>query len=68
MNLYAVCFNTAHDDYPDDFWIEFYWGIDSDHAEQLATEANEYCAVVCIGMVPPEYVSSVSDLPERKHV
>lgn len=53
MKLYAVCLNTAdHDTYPDDWWIEFYWAEDSEHAEEQALDANPRCAIVCVANVP----------------
>lgn len=68
MNLYAVCLNTARNDmYADDWWIEFYWGDDSDHAEEQAENANPECAVVCVACVPSEYVSD-SSLPGKGRV
>lgn len=70
MDLYAVCLNTAQGwagstaeaaekaqrDYPDDFWIEFYWAEDSDHAEEQAEDAHQGCAVVCVARAPSGYV------------
>lgn len=57
MHLYAVCLNTARDDlYVDDWWIELYWAEDSDHAEEQALNAAPETAVVCVGMVPDDYV------------
>jgi hypothetical protein len=56
MDLYAVCLNTARPDMPDDFWVEFYWAEDQDHAEEQAENAHQGCAVVCVARTPREYV------------
>jgi hypothetical protein len=45
MKLYAVCLNTASG--LDDWWIEFYWADDDEHAEEQALDGNPECAVVC---------------------
>jgi hypothetical protein len=52
MKNYAVCLNTSDDSRPDDWWIEFYWADDTDHAEQQAEEANPGCAIVCVAISP----------------
>ena len=59
MKNYAVCLNTSEGLYdplraqrPDDWWIEFYWAEDTDHAEQQAEDANPNCAVVCVAVSP----------------
>lgn len=56
MDLFAVCLNTAEDARPDDFWIEFYWADDQDHAEEQAENGNEGCAVVCVAAAPNSWV------------
>lgn len=52
MYLYAVCMNTSDSARPDDWWIEYFWADDTDHAEEQAESANPNCAVVCVGITP----------------
>lgn len=53
LSRYCVCLNTARDDlYVDDWWLEFYWAEDSDHAEEQAENAHPHAAVVCTRPVP----------------
>jgi hypothetical protein len=52
LGLYAVCLNTSRDDAPDDWWIEFYWAEDFEHAEAQAQDANPNDAIVCVAWCP----------------
>lgn len=67
LSLYAVCLNTAEVARPDDFWIEFYWAEDGDHAEEQAENANPECAIVCVA-VAQQYVADFVDVAIARHL
>ena len=52
MYLYAVCLNGQVG--LDDWWIEFYWAEDQEHAEEQAHDANRESAIVCVAIVPAQ--------------
>lgn len=53
LSRYCVCLNTSTDGlYDDDFWLEFYWAENSEHAEEQAEDANPQSAIVCVREVP----------------
>lgn len=63
MHLFAVCLNGGHiEPVYDGWWIELYWADDGDHAEEQALNANPESAIVCVAMVPDDYVLLPADL------
>lgn len=53
MDLYAVALNAEHESEPDNWWIEFYWADDDEHAEEQAKNAHPHAAVLCTPTLVP---------------